>query len=568
VGYYSSGGVNTGAAVTDSPITPGPWTASTPLPGGTTALTQIKCPSAGVCLAIGSASATTPVILSGVVTTSVAWTNDTLPGAPNTPKSLSQIICPGPTTCLALGTGLSGPVILGGTLSAGTWTWVNDPLPGAVTSVTRVNCPAGGTACLVIGSAGSNAAILAGTQSGALQTWGLDNLTNAPTTLTQLTCSGTTACLAIGTTGSGPTLIAGPASPAANQAWNPDTLPSGVSSLNQITCSGNGGTTACLAIDATAAGNGIIAGPVSPSGSQQWNADTLPSGVNVVGQISCPGAASVCVATGSTGTGNSSSGVIMTGTLSTSSQTFALGTVPANVSPAYYTGLACYVASSLICEAPGASQTGSILMSDTNTVAGATTWTNSLSGTAGLFSANLPVSVSNSNTNTYFVACAAGTCPAPGGAIGPLFPFASGYSVGAGNCSQELLNAAAQATTTPGTSGAAAPTVTAPLGLLPIEVVNSSGQPISGATVSATVHDPTLPSGLACNGVSYPLPTTGPDGLSRIDVIYETYDIHVTDSNGTNLVGKIQVNASTNIWNPGASQNAVPLPGAIVVVGP
>jgi len=565
VGYGPSGA----AAVTNSTSPPGTWSTSA-LPAGISELTQIKCPQAGNCLAIGWGPSG-PAIVSGVVTASVAWTNDPLPG-PNTPTSLTQITCPGPTTCLAIGSGISGAVILGGTLTAGTWTWVSDTLPGGITSLTRVSCPSGGTACLAIGSAGaSTAVILAGTQSGAAQSWGLDNLTNSPTSLTQITCSGTTACLAIGTAGGVPTLIAGQASATAGLPWNPDTLPGGVTSLNQITCSGNGGTTACLAIDSTSTGNGIIAGPVLPTGGQLWSVDTLPGGVNVVDQITCPGAASVCVATGSTGAGNSSAGVIMTANVTTSSQNLVPGNVPSNAGPVYYTGLACFGASPPTCEVPGASQTGSVLMNDATVIGPplATNWANSPPSSPGLFAANLPIAVSNSQTNTYFVACAAGTCPTPSGSIGPLFPFASGYSIGAGNCSQEILNAAAQATTVPGTPAATAPTVSLPLGLLPIQVVNSSGQPIAGAHVTATVNDPTLPNGIACNGApGYALPSTGPDGLTRIDLMYETYTIKVTDSHGTATVGTIQVNSSTSILNPGGSQTVQPMPAAVVVVGP
>ncbi|MGP8059142.1 MAG: hypothetical protein ACLP9C_05865 [Acidimicrobiales bacterium] len=562
-----------GAAVTDSTSAPGSWATST-LPSGISALTQIKCPQAGDCVAIGSGTTSnTPVIVSGVdSTTSVTWTNDTLPSGPNNPTALSQITCPSATTCLALGSGSTGPVILGGTLSGSTWTWVSDPLPGGLTSLLRVTCPATSTACLVAGSAPSGAVILAGTQSGATQTWNLDNLTNSPTSLTQLTCSGTTACLAIGTTSTGPTLIAGPVSSSGGQAWSPDTLPTGVTSLNQITCSGSNGTTACLAIDSTSAGNDIIAGPVSPNGGKTWVADTLPTGVNVVGQINCPATASQCVATGSTGTGNASAGIIMTGNVTTSTQSFVAGSVPSSSSPVYYTGLSCYVSGSLICAAPGASQTASILMS-TSTVLPPplqTTWSSVTVNSPGLFASNLPISVSNSQTNTFFVACTAGTCPSPSGSIGPLFPFASGYSIGAGNCSQELLNAAAQTTSVPGTSSATAPTETLPLGLLPIEVVNSSGLPIPGATVTATVDDPALPNGVACNGApGYVMPTTGPDGLSRMDVMYETYTISVHDSNGTtNNVGTIQVNSSTDTLNPGVTQTVSAMPSAVVVVGP
>jgi len=559
VGYGSGGG----AAITSVPTSPTSWSTST-LPSGVTALTQIKCPSAAVCLAIGSGTSG-PVILAGTVGSSVAWLADTLPSGLS---SLSQITCPsGSGACLAIGSNSSGgAVILAGTPSSTLQTWVTDTLPSGITAITRLSCPASAAACLAIASNASGPMILAGSQSSSTQTWVADTLPAAPTSLTQLTCSGTTACMAIGTDAAGPILIAGSVS-ASVQTWVQDTLPSGTTAIFQITCSGSTGTTACLALDSNSTTDGIMAGPISAT-PQTWVADSLPAGVSLLSQISCPSGATACVATGTVGSGYASTAAIVTGAVSTATQTFSIGNVPNGMSPVWFSGISCFGGGPTpSCVVPGATETGAVLLSDSTTGSGSTTWTNSSpSSLNGLRTANLPITVSNSEPpGTSYTPCQSGTC---GSSIGPLFPFTAGYSLGAGDCLGELANASVSTSSVPGTSQSAAPTVILPLGLLPIEVVNANGTPVAGATLTAKVEDPTVPANVSCNSPTqtYSFPATGPDGFTRLDVIYETYMISVNSTN----VGTMLVTPTSTTFTPATSANGSaavqPLPTPQVVI--
>jgi hypothetical protein len=549
--------------VTTVPSYPTSWSTST-LPSGVTALTQIKCPSAGVCLAIGS-STTGPVILAGTVASSVTWLADSVPSGLS---SLTQITCPsGSGACLAIGSNSSGgAVVLAGTPSSTLQTWVTDTLPNGITSITRLSCPAAASACLAIAGNASGPVILAGNQSSSVETWVADTLPAAPTSLTQLTCSGTTACLAIGANATGPILIAGAVS-ASVQTWVQDALPSGTTAIFQITCSGGAGTTACLALGSNSTTDDIMAGSVSAT-SQTWVADSLPPGVSLLSQISCPGGASACVATGTVGSGYASTATIVTGAVSPAAQTFSIGNVPVGVSPVWFSGISCFGGGvTPACVVPGATETGAVLLSDGAIGSGTTTWADSSpSLLSGLRTANLPITVSNSEPpGTSYTPCQAGTC---GSSIGPLFPFTAGYSLGAGDCLGELANASVSTSSVPGTSQSAAPTVTLPLGLLPIEVVNANGTPVSGATVKATVDDPTVPANVSCNTPTqtYSFPATGPEGFTRLDVIYETYTISVNSTN----VGTMLVTPTSTTFTPATSANGSagvqPLPTPQVVI--
>jgi hypothetical protein len=109
------------------------------------------------------------------------------------------------------------------------------------------------------------------------------------------------------------------------------------------------------------------------------------------------------------------------------------------------------------------------------------------------------------------------------------------------------------------TSTPSAQTVNLPMGILPIEATSSTGAVLSGATISivdasctteltplssgsypALSNPPSSPS----NPTSYSMPTTGVDGLSRIAVIYGTYQVTVT-SGATHATTTITVNPTS-----------------------
>ena len=113
-------GYGPGGAIVSSPTTGFAPTVDVPtLPIGVsiTQLTKVTCPDAATCVAIGNgvvSGTASPSCSSGVITTGGdTWSVVALPTAPS-PTSLSQVVCPTAATCLAIGsTGASGVVRLG-----------------------------------------------------------------------------------------------------------------------------------------------------------------------------------------------------------------------------------------------------------------------------------------------------------------------------------------------------------------------------------------------------------------------------------------------------------------------
>ncbi len=570
VGYSVTSGVSTGAVVTTSATSPTSWTTST-VPS--TALTQVQCPLTNVCVAIGTTSPSTGVLLSGTISGStVTWVNQT----PATVTSLSQITCPTSSVCMAVGTTATGPVIVSGAITATSQTWALDTLPtgaSAPTTLTQIAC-SGTTACLAIGTTSSAATVVAGTVTGATQLFVSDTVPAGTTSLTQITCQATTACLAIGAASVTPTIIAGTVSPTA-QTFVADAPPSAtLTSYLSISCNGATGTTACVVLDTnTSKGNGIIAGPVSAT-TATWYSDTFSSNPTLLSNVYCSSGTGACVATGSTGgTGVGSTAAIYTGALTsataTATERWSLGTYsPTGNTPVWISGVGCYGGATPTCEAAASSQTTALLLGNTALPTASAVWTpTATSLTSGLITNALPIEVSNSEPPAIsYTACAAGSC---GATIGPLFPFVNGYSVGGGTCLAELTNASASVTSVPGTTQSGAPTATIPLGLLPVKVVTAAGAPVSGATVSISVLDPVAANQPACDVAStnYTSPATNSDGLIRLDVIYETYTLSVKIGAATTVLGTVAVTPTATIYTPtSGTAQILSLPNPVVVI--
>ncbi|HUZ08652.1 MAG TPA: hypothetical protein VMU76_00575, partial [Acidimicrobiales bacterium] len=108
VGFGPAGGGGyQGAAVVDSTTAPGTWSVSA-LPAGVTSLTQITCPIANVCLAIGSGASSAVLLTASIAGATVTWSSDTLPAGVT---SLTQITCSGTTACVAIGSSSTGAVV-------------------------------------------------------------------------------------------------------------------------------------------------------------------------------------------------------------------------------------------------------------------------------------------------------------------------------------------------------------------------------------------------------------------------------------------------------------------------
>jgi len=568
VGYSASGGA---AAVSTNGTT---WSNST-LPAGVSQLTNIVCPTAATtpaCIAIGSGTSSNGVLLTATISGSTAtWTNDTIPAT----TALTNIVCPSATAqpiCFVMGTTSAAVTIFSNTGSSApgtTWTaFTQSGMTASTFSSIVCNsttfCIAMGTGKIGFGSVGPLIASITSV-SGTTVTWKPFTASGfTMSTFTSIAC--TTSgffCWASGTGkigfGSvGPIIVycnttaGSTCSAAGGSTWQNDTVPGGLSSIGSLTCPST--AIPCFALDTTSSSAGVL----SLASGTAWSSASLPGSAGVVAltQLVCP-TTTACYAVGT----NSSSAIILVlkaGTWSSASFTGTTGGTPE-----YIRGVVCTAATT--CEAAGATESAAEVLDYANA-----TVSFSGSGTpttlSGMYLDNPPIMVSNSNLqpNATIEMSAPTTANGPQTQVGPLFPFASGYSIAVGYCASELTTASVAASTTPGatpSTSPAAPTVILPMGILPIEATNTSGAALSGATVSivdasctssaeltpqssgsypALSNPPTNPS----NPTSYSMPTTGVDGLSRIAVIYGTYQVTVT-SGGTHATTTVTVNPTS-----------------------
>jgi hypothetical protein len=309
----------------------------------------------------------------------------------------------------------------------------------------------------------------------------------------------------------------------------------------------------CFALDTTSSSVGVL----TLASGTAWTAQALPGGAVSLTQLVCP-STTACYAVGTNGS-VAIIDVLKAGTWSTATFT---GTTGGN--PVYISGIDCTGATT--CEAAGATETAGQVLDYANASV-SFSGSGTPSGLTGMYLDNPPIMVSNSNLqpNSTIEMSAPTTANGPQVQVGPLFPFQSGYSIAAGYCASELTTASSTASTVPGallTTSPVAPTVILPMGILPIEAVNSNGAVLSGATITiadasctssaeltplssgsypALSNPPNNPS----NPTSYSMPTTGVDGLSRIAVIYGTYQVTVKSSGGTQATTTVTVNPTS-----------------------
>ncbi len=575
-----------------------------------TRIESVGCTS-GACIAVGYGSSGGAAAVS---TNGTSWSNSNLPSGVS---QLNDIVCPsGATTpaCIAIGSGSSGGVLLTATVSGSSVSWTTDNIPSN-NSLNQIVCPSSSSqpVCFVTATTGSTAIIISNSASGypgtSWQSYSTGSGFNNSFTMnaiTQIACNSTTFCVAIGTTQTScgyycttttPEIIQltsndqGPywqeysdnlgftpssfsliacttsgshcwatgtqsSSPfvgylSSGSTWSSDSgLPSGATSLSGLTCPGS--TSGCFALYQTSTSAGVT----SNNGGTSWSTANLPAGTVSMDQLVCPSSSS-CFAVG-TSTHAAIVDVLKSGSWSAATFSGTTGGSPVDI-----TGLACTGATT--CAAAAATESaGQVLLyaNSTTSFSGSSTPT----GLSGMYLQNPPIMVSDANLqpNSTVEMSAPTTGNGPQNEVGPLFPFQSGYSIAPGYCASELTTASVSASSVPGatlTSSPAAPTVTLPMGLLPIEATNSNGTPISGATISiadasctssteltplssgnfpALSNPPANPS----NPTSYSMPNSGADGLSRIAVIYGTYVVTVT-SGSTYASTTITVNPTS-----------------------
>jgi hypothetical protein len=204
------------------------------------------------------------------------------------------------------------------------------------------------------------------------------------------------------------------------------------------------------------------------------------------------------------------------------------------VAASFASGVGCATTSN--CIAVGETPTGPVAYTTTS---GGSSWTQA-SGTSpggiggltgsGLTASGLPLAYSQSVAGTLIAdpyTSGSATDPTQ---IPNLFPFvgATGatYSVWAGDCSVADQPAAGNLTPTLVTSGQNS-SVTVPLSYLAVRVVDANGQPLAGATVTATVTTS------SCNTDVFNLPSSQGDGLTEAALLLGnttplTYTVTVT----------------------------------------
>ncbi|HXQ18151.1 MAG TPA: hypothetical protein VN781_00830 [Acidimicrobiales bacterium] len=524
VGYSSAGG----AAAVAQASAPTTWTTSA-LPAGANlnAVSQIVCPASATtpaCFVLGTNTSGKGVILSATISGSsphtVTWTQDTVPSV----TSFSQITCPSASAtpiCFVIGT--SATSVIASFTSGTTWTAYTAPGGTTVGSFSSLACPST-TVCYATGTTTGGSAVILSLGSG---TWTKDTLPSgggfSTSTTGYLACPSTSQCYA---TATGKTSGGGSVAPmifsTTSTTWSNMTIPGGgAGSLGPLVCAS---TTVCFVPGLS------TASPAAPivwslkSGPTAWVSDTLPGGLASLNSIVCP-ATNNCLALATNATG-----ATIVSTTGGSSPTWTSDTISGTSgSPVLLSGLVCMATNS--CEAAGATETGAVVLDDT-TSSPVFSGSGTPTGLSGLLIDNPPILISNLNLapSTTLELIAPTTSVAPLLQIGPLFPFSSGYSVAVGECASELTAASASAATTPGAvSSPNEATVTLPMGLLPVQVVDkNTGLAVNNATV--TIQDscsPQLTPLSGSNPANYSLPNSTIDGLSRADVIYGTYNVTV-----------------------------------------
>ena len=273
------------------------WTATSPNPTAVTltSLTGLACPSTATstfCLLTGTASSGPEVVAStataglGVAAPAWTWKADVLPGGTS---SVNGLTCPSSTKCLITGRSASAPLVMwAATTPSASATFATDPtLPAAVTSITQITCPTA-AACVLIGATATGPAIVSGTtiaEPTGADTWANDTLPTIASgyTLTQLstvTCWSNPSCAitAVGTNASSQPVGFLLASTGNTTTWSSLGLPTANPALylGDIDCV-QPGTAYCSAVGAGATGAVQLVSSTGPGGA--W-ADETANGLS------------------------------------------------------------------------------------------------------------------------------------------------------------------------------------------------------------------------------------------------------------------------------------------------
>jgi len=583
VGYNQVGGVSTAVILDANPAAPSVATAATGTAlTGVTALSQIVCPSATNCVAVGTTGAAAVVLTDTISALGVDyWQAATLP--PNI-TGLTSLVCPpSGSGCVAIGTtstpSAGSPVaISGGFGSIGVpAVWSTDTAPGVtVTSLSSLACPTSSNCVATgvgkVGASPSGPVVLSGTAPTGFGSSAVaftpDSFPPGTTVLalTGLNCPSSLVCLVTGagTKGAGLVPLVMYAAPTAGATFKNDTLPtvSGnpVTSLTQLACPSG---SVCVLIGATASAPAILSGAITaPTTADTWTSAAVPgvgggNSLSQLTQLMCWSSTS-CAATGVGTTGTSPSAFLFYSSPDTT--TWAQAALPSSNQALHLDGVDCTTSGSPVyCSAVGASATGAVELTSSNGPGGA--WNDKTpAGLSGNPASGIPVEINNTNLKpaTYATAVTPGAVPNIT-QLPDLYPFNNGYGLFAGDCAAELgagsFNLSQAATVPGGTSS-----VTVPLGVISVQAVHSVGAsiglPYAGATFSLVST-----AGGSCGNDSYTLQKAGPDGLSRTEVPYGTYTLTVT---GVGTASEpVTVGGSSVVANGSTIQFPSPIPVSV-----
>jgi type II secretory pathway pseudopilin PulG len=523
-----------------------PWT-STTLSNGSH-INQVACTTATQSKCVAAGYTTTAGTNVGLLLSTISDLNSTTPDlVPAGVTDIIQVTCPTNLGCYALGSNASGPVLLAGRVGPGTDVWqIISPPSVTFTALNSIACPTPNTCELAYaGSAGAAGVLrLDGDPAGVAgnPSW-MPTITSdilpSPgngsaysfTSVGTITCPSATQCLAtaVGDASSPTDATIAEATIASSGAsnWGAEaTFPTGATSVTGISCL----ATTCVAVGTIAPSGGsnaaVWTGQLTPTLDNWVQSNGIPPSVANVSGVACGQPAGTdtadCVVSAESSSG-SGSGQLLVGSLK-GNWAWNFAPPPSGVSPQYYQGVACEnppANGNTACAAVGESANGPVVLTSPNGPNGS--WSIQTPSTlAGATVSAIPVQVALTSTTAW--------TPLPN--LPPqsnlLYPSTNGYAVAAGQCASE----AGVSSLLQGVPGATA-SATVPLGLLPLRLVNSSGAPVTSATVTLT------DTSCGAGGTIYNMPVTDATGSTATSVPYGTYSYSVT-------VGSVAV-APTNL---------------------
>lgn len=503
------GAGKSGAASISSPTTGTPSFTADSVPSGVTALSTISCPTSTTCYATGWAGSVATVLSGTVSSSGVTWHKDTLVA---TTERITSLSCWTKTACYAIGTKKTGTGTVSELLSLTTSTkWTADTLPTTTTykpsSLAQVACPATRT-CYAVGTRKASAyGLEISLTTTTTKKWVKDTMsTSTVTSLSHLACPSSTVCYATGTRTTSSHTYGAIISRSAATTWTLDT-PKTEATITTITCPS---ASACAVLATTTSAPVVLWG----TGGASFSAESVPSTTYALTGLACA-STSHCYAIG---TKTTSAGALV---LSGSSSSWVSDTLSTpTVSPVYYSGLAC----GSTCAVAGATETAPEYL--TAGITG-TQWTvGAASGVKGMVMGGTPITVTNTSLKPSTpLELALPSASAVRSTTGPLYPFTGGYSVSATYCA--TATASVLAATTPGGTSS----VTLPMGLLPLRVVNKYGVPDTGATITVTLTCTKLtPLSGSGNPTSFAMASTGALGTSELALPFGKYTVTAVHS--------------------------------------